>query len=180
MLTYSAEALKKAEEAGPRSLGPLEYESAVNLNKYYTDIPIQDHAVPGTNSKFDSRYTLWLKEKSAWVPLGVIRNAPIDDLAKAGYPSSKVEGFRTAFKTMEDDELANPGRATEKPALALVEAARDLGAEVNSSIYPFDSRDGSRGPLQRSRAVLQGTDGLRRGLARLDLQPVDDQLRRAR
>ena len=136
MLTYSAESGKKLEEVGRTGLSPLEEESALNLFKYFNDIPIQDRAIPGTDSKFDSRYTRWLKEKSAWVPLGVIRNSPLDDLTKAGYPGSKVEVFRTAFKAMEDDELANPGRATEKPALALVEAARDLGSEVNSSLYP--------------------------------------------
>jgi ABC-type transport system involved in cytochrome c biogenesis permease subunit len=136
MLSYSAESGKKLEEVGRSGLSPLEMESAANLFKYFNDIPIQDRAIPGTDSKFDSRYTLWLKEKSAWVPLGVIRNAPIDDLAKAGYPGSKVEAFRTAFKAMEDAEMANPGRAAEKPALALLDAAHELGSEVNSSFYP--------------------------------------------
>ena len=136
MLTYSADAAKKAQEVGDRALSPLEYESAGNLYKYLNDIPIQDRAMPGTDPKFDARYTAWLKEKSAWVPLGVIREAPIDDLSKAGYPASKLEAFRKAFKAMEDEELANPGRVGETPALALVEASRDLGDSVNASFYP--------------------------------------------
>ena len=136
MLTYSADAAKKVQEVGERGLSPLEYESAGNLFKYLNDIPIQDRAMPGTDPKFDARYTAWLKEKSAWVPLGVIREAPIEDLSKAGYPASKLEAFRLAFKAMEDEELANPGRAGETPALALVEASRELGDSVNASFYP--------------------------------------------
>jgi ABC-type transport system involved in cytochrome c biogenesis permease subunit len=136
MLAYSAEAVKKYDETRGRGLAPLEMESAFNLLKYLNDIPIQDHAAPGTDPKFDARYTQWLKEKSAWVPLGVIREAPVDDLSKAGFPGSKIEAFRTAYKAMEDEEQANPGRAAEKPALALVDAARDLGDAVNSSYYP--------------------------------------------
>jgi ABC-type transport system involved in cytochrome c biogenesis permease subunit len=136
MLTYSADAAKKAEEVGERGLSPLEYESAGMLFKYLNDIAIQDRALPGTNSKFDANYSRWLKEKSAWVPLGVIREAPIEDLTRAGFPSTKIEAFRAAFKAMEDEELTNPGRAQEKPAVALLEAATDLGDTVNESYYP--------------------------------------------
>src|SRR6185312_4452937 len=100
MLAYSAEAAKKARDQGERSLSPLEYESAGNLYKYLNDIPIQDREMPGTDSKFDGRYIGWLKAKSAWVPLGVIRDAPIDELSRAGFPTSKVEAFRAAFKAM--------------------------------------------------------------------------------
>ncbi len=136
MLVFSAESYKKAVEQEGRGLDTLEQESAVNLNHYYRDIPIQDHAMPGTDPKFDARYTAWLREKSAWVPLGVLRESPIDELAKAGYPASKVEQLRAAFKGMEDAELANPGHADEGPAIALLDAARDLGKSVNESYYP--------------------------------------------
>jgi ABC-type transport system involved in cytochrome c biogenesis permease subunit len=136
MLSYSAAADKKADEQGPRSLSELEYDAAGNLRKYLHDIPIQDHAIPGTDPKFDARYTAWLKDKSAWVPLGVLRGAPIDELARAGYPTAKVEKFREAFKAMEDAEMTNPGHAAQEPALALIDAARDLGATVNASFYP--------------------------------------------
>ena len=139
MLAYSADAAKKAQEVGERGLAPLEYESAGNLYKYLNDIPIQDRAMPGTDPKFDARYTAWLKEKSAWVPLGVLREAPIDDLAKAGFPTAKVEAFRAAFNGMEQAELSNPGRADAGAALALIDSARDLGDEVNASFYPAPS-----------------------------------------
>jgi ABC-type transport system involved in cytochrome c biogenesis permease subunit len=137
MLLYSAEALKKAQESGGRDLSPLQLESAVNLNNYFKDISIEDHREPGTDPKFDAKYTAWLKERSAWVPLGVVREAPIDDLAKAGYPTAKVEAFRSAYKAMEDAEMANPGRAAEGPAEALIAASRDLGDTVNASFYPL-------------------------------------------
>jgi ABC-type transport system involved in cytochrome c biogenesis permease subunit len=136
MLAFSGKALAKAVETQGRDLSPLALEAAGNLNQHYQDIDIKDRAEPGTNSQFDKKYTKWLREKSAWVPLGVIREASIDELALAGYPTDKVEAFRTAFKAMEDEELANPGRASEKPALALIQAATDLGTAVNDYYYP--------------------------------------------
>jgi ABC-type transport system involved in cytochrome c biogenesis permease subunit len=136
MLAYSADAAKKVQEVGERGLSPLEYESAGNLYKYLNDIPIQDRAMPGTDPKFDARYTAWLKEKSAWVPLGVLREAPIEDLTKAGYPIAKVEKLREAFKAMEDAEMTNPGHVADLPVVALIDSARDLGTTVNASYYP--------------------------------------------
>ncbi len=135
-LSYTAEAYKKAEEQGPRSLAPLELEAANTLHKYLNDIPGKDRALPGESREFDARYTAWLKEKSAWVPLGVIREVAIDELAKSGFPASKVQAFRVALKGMEDEELTNPGRAAELPAVALIDAARDLGNSVNTAFYP--------------------------------------------
>ena len=46
-LNYSAEAYKKAEEQGPRSLAPLELEAANTLHKYLNDLPSKDRAMPG-------------------------------------------------------------------------------------------------------------------------------------
>jgi ABC-type transport system involved in cytochrome c biogenesis permease subunit len=135
-LNYSAEAYKKAEEQGPRSLAPLELEAANTLHKYLNDIPSKDRAMPGTDPAFDAKYTQWLKEKSAWVPLGVIREVPVEELAKAGFPASKVEAFRVALKAMEDEEKANPGQAGIQPAMTLIEASRDLGRSINAEIYP--------------------------------------------
>jgi len=136
MLAFSSDSYKKAVESRGQGLSTLELESAANLNQYFRDTPIQDQAMPGTDPKFDARYTQWLKEKSAWVPLGVLREAPIEELAKAGYPTAKVEAFRAAFKAMEEAELANPGHAAQIPAEDLIESARDLGSEVNVTYYP--------------------------------------------
>ena len=135
-LTYSAEAFKKASDGGGRGLEPLEREAAITLDKYLNDQPKKDRALPGTDKEFDAKYLGWLKEKSAWVPLGLVREVPVDELARAGYPSAKVQEFRSAFNAVEEDELANPGHATVGPAARLIDAARDLGLTVNSTLYP--------------------------------------------
>ena len=95
--------------------------------------------MPGQDSKFDARYTRWLQEKSAWVPLGVIKNAPIDELARAGFSGARVEAFRSSLKAMEAEEMTNPGRASAKSGQDLIEAAQALGQTTNSSYYPSPS-----------------------------------------
>jgi len=135
-LSYTAAAYKKAQETDPRSLAPLELEAANTLHKYLNDLPSKDREIPGDSPAFDARYTAWLKEKSAWVPLGVIRDVAVEELARAGYPAAKVEAFRSALKAMGDEELANPGRARPEPALALVAASGDLGRSINAESYP--------------------------------------------
>ncbi len=136
MLAFTAEAIKKIQDHGDDNLTLLENESAGNLSKYLNDIPGKDRALPGSSPEFDARYAAWLKEKAAWVPLGVLREVPLDELGRAGFPTAKVEAFRSAFKALDDAELANPGRISEGPAVALIAAARDLGGEVNAASYP--------------------------------------------
>ena len=75
------------------------------------------------------------------MPLGVLREAPIEDLTKAGYPTAKVEALRAAFKAMEDAEMANPGHAAEAASPSAVsDAARDLGTTVNAELLPRSRR----------------------------------------
>ena len=136
MVRFTAEAYRKGIGQGRRSLSPLEEEAVAALSKYLNDIPGKDQAMPGTDPAFDAKFTAWLKDKSAWIPLGVIREAPVEELARAGFPAEKVEAFRAAFAAMEGEELAYPGLAHEKPALALVDSARDLGMAVGPSWYP--------------------------------------------
>ena len=163
-LAYSAEAYKKAEEQGPRSLGPARARGG----QHPPQVP-QRHPDQGPGDarrptpKFDARYTAWLKEKSAWVPLGVIREVPVEELAKAGFPAAKVEAFRAAFKAMEDEELANPGQAAEQARAGPDRGRRATWASRSTpSSIPTPDGDGPRGPLQRARPVLQGPDRLRR------------------
>ncbi len=111
MIAYTAATFKKYQEAGDEGLATLERESVEILLKYFDDIPRKDRQLPGTNADFDARYTAWLKAKSAWVPIGVIRDASVEELTRAGYPAAKVEAFRTAFKAVEDEELTRPGQA---------------------------------------------------------------------
>ncbi len=135
-LAFTAEAVKKAEATGERDLAPLEMEAAAALGKYWNDIPGKDRLMPGTDAEFDRRFTDWLKDKSAWVQLGVLREAPIDDLAKAGFPAVKVGVFRAAYQAVIDDEKAHPGQASPATALGLIDASRDLGRAINAEIYP--------------------------------------------
>ena len=136
MIAYTADAVKKVQEVGEKGLGPLELESVEMISKFLNDIPGKDRSLPGQNAEFDARYTAWLKDKSAWVPVGVIREASVDELTRAGYPTARIEAFRNAFKAVEDEELTRPGQADPQPSLALIEAAHALGDEVNASVYP--------------------------------------------
>jgi len=136
MLSYTREAVKKVQSTGEEGLTPLETESLAILSKYLKDIPGKDRNFDGSDPAFDTRYLTWLKDKSAWVPLQVIRGASIDELTRAGFPTAKVEAFRAAFKAVEDEELLHPGQAEAQPALALIDSARDLGATINPDGYP--------------------------------------------
>jgi ABC-type transport system involved in cytochrome c biogenesis permease subunit len=136
MLQFSFKSLEKGAPTQGRDLSPLEFESAKNLSQYYEDLDSKDRAEPGTNAKFDAKYSRWLAERSVWVPLGVVLETPTEELGRAGFDTSKVEKFRTAFKAMEAEELTNPGRALEQPAIDLIQAARDLGDTTNDPYYP--------------------------------------------
>ncbi len=135
-IAFTAEAFQKAQETGGLDLPPLEHEAATALVNYLNDIPGKDRAMPGADPKFDEKFVAWLKAKSAWVQLGVLREASIDDLAKAGFPTAKVGVFRAAYQALLDAEKANPGRVDAAPALALIDASRDLGRTINPDIYP--------------------------------------------
>ena len=136
MLAYTAAAINKVREPGRPDLGPLETEAVSLVARYLDDIPLTDRADPGTNPAFDAKYTQWLREKSAWVPLSVIRSAPVDDLARAGYPAAPIETFRAALRAVEAAELAHPGELDAQPTRDLLDAANALGPQVNASRYP--------------------------------------------
>ena len=140
MIQYAANAIKKVRETGETGLGPLESESLSMLMKFLNDIPGKDRSLPGENAEFDKRYKAWLKEKSAWVPLGVVREAEIAELTRAGFPTAKVESFRTAYQAVEAEELLHPGQAAPQPALALIQSAHDLGSSINAESYPSPAR----------------------------------------
>jgi ABC-type transport system involved in cytochrome c biogenesis permease subunit len=135
-LTYTGEALKKAQETRGRGLSNFDTEAAVVLTKYLENVQSKDIALPGTDSTFDARYTNWLKEKSTWVPLVMLLDAKPEDLEKAGYPVAKVEAFRSAFRAMEAAEKASPGQLDEATANNLLVTARDLGTTINETYYP--------------------------------------------
>ena len=136
MITYTADAIKKVKEVGDKGLNPLELESVTMASKYLNDIPRKDQSLPGESPEFDARYTAWLKEKSAWVPTSVLREASVDELTRAGFPKAQVESFRAAYLAVEAEELAHPGQADPQSSLALIDSAHSLGSTVNASYYP--------------------------------------------
>lgn len=136
MLKFSAAAVKKYREIGETGLDPLESESLAILFKFLNDIPGKERALPGEDPAFDTRYKAWVKDKSAWVPLNVVRGAAIEELTSAGFPTDKVEAFRAAFQAIESEELLHPGQADPQPSLALIQSARDLGTVINPDGYP--------------------------------------------
>ena len=137
-VVYSGQALETARTKPQRELKMIDLETAVILNKFLEELPTKDRAEPGTDPTFDAKYTAWLKEKSAWVPLAMLLTAAESDLEKAGYPAAKVDAFRRAFAAMEEAERTKPGRIDEAPAAALLAAAHDLGSNLNESSYPTD------------------------------------------
>jgi ABC-type transport system involved in cytochrome c biogenesis permease subunit len=140
---YNEAALKftaKAYDAGVKSRGkglsPLQMEAAESLLKYWNDIQIDDRAMPGTDAKFDARFSAWMKDNSAWVPLKTILDSKPEDLVEAGFPGPKVEAFRAAFKAFEAAEQSSPGAIGVEPARTLVDSAREVGLALNASAYP--------------------------------------------
>ncbi|WZO99536.1 cytochrome c biogenesis protein CcsA [Isosphaeraceae bacterium EP7] len=140
---FNAAALKftaKAYDAGVKNRGqglsPLQMEAAESLLKYWNDIQIDDRAVPGTDAKFDARFSDWMKDNSAWVPLKTILDSKPEELVEAGFPGPQVEAFRAAFAAFEEAERSSPGAVALEPAKALIASAREVGQEINPKAYP--------------------------------------------
>ncbi len=110
-------------------------EDLKSIRNYVKDVRDGKQKLPGEDPKFDPGFTKWLQKKSSWVPLRIVMESDLDELASAGFPREKVEAFRKAYHDMEAAEKAAPGQAAKEPAEALVAAARALG-EANNSEYP--------------------------------------------
>ena len=136
MFEYTQAAVRKVRKGDESALTTLESETLAIFAKYLEDIPGKDRNYEGSDPTFEPRYLAWLKAKSAWVPLHVIRGASIDELTRAGFPTEKVEAFRAAFKAVEDEESNHPGLADSQPSLALINSASDLGGAINPDGYP--------------------------------------------
>lgn len=135
-LTYTAESISLGRSSGPEAMSPLQIDAANALASYWKDIQAEDQAMPGTDAKFDARFTAWLRDKSVWIPLKIILEAKPEELEKAGFPLQKVEAFRTAFTSLEQAERSSPGEAGPELAAAVVATAHALGAELNGTHYP--------------------------------------------
>jgi ABC-type transport system involved in cytochrome c biogenesis permease subunit len=136
-LNFVAGIAKKYRETGDlQSLSLLELDALKSLDTYWHDIPVADRAVPGTDARFDAKFTEWLKESSVWMPLRVLLDAKVEELVAAGFPSDKSEAFLTHFKALDEAESAKPGAVAESKTTAMVTAARGLGEAVAPTRYP--------------------------------------------
>jgi ABC-type transport system involved in cytochrome c biogenesis permease subunit len=134
-LKYSADAFKKAKEQQSYDvLNPLELNAATTLSAYWEDLQGKDRALPGEDSKFDQRFTAWLRTGAPWIPLRLVLDSEPAELARAGFSSARVASFRDAYHALEDAERDAPGNLAESKAQALISAARELGSSVGT--YP--------------------------------------------
>ncbi len=107
-----------------------------SVNRYMSDIRDGKQKPPGQDPDFDPGFRKWLRQTSGWVPLRLIKTAPIEDLEKAGFDRSLVESFRTAQSRFEEAATRSPGQLDRESAQALVAAARALGESSNPELYP--------------------------------------------
>jgi ABC-type transport system involved in cytochrome c biogenesis permease subunit len=106
------------------------------ISTYWTNIPREDQHDPTEDATFDERYTQWLRDNSAWVPLKVMLQTSPDDLVKAGYPEGPTRSFLDAYHALEQAETSSPGLVSEAVAARLLAASRELGEAVNPTKYP--------------------------------------------
>jgi ABC-type transport system involved in cytochrome c biogenesis permease subunit len=136
-LSFLAKTYEKARKAGSaEGLSLIELDGAKALDTYWTELPTDERAVPGSKAEFDRPFTDWLASSSAWIPLRALLDARPADLEAAGFPADKVGAFLTAFKDLEKAEEAAPGKVDQAKAEALVAAARSLGEAVSPKSYP--------------------------------------------
>ncbi|MFO0910219.1 MAG: cytochrome c biogenesis protein CcsA [Isosphaeraceae bacterium] len=136
-LEFLGKTYEKARKSGNvEELSPLELDGAKALDTYWNELAIDERAVPGTDPKFDEKFSDWLRGSSAWVPLRALLDSKVEDLAAVGYPADKAEAFLKAFKELDQAEDATPGTVDETKTAALVAAARALGESVNPTGYP--------------------------------------------
>ena len=118
------------------AMSPLALDMLNDLAKFKENTQNKDWAIPGERPANDARYTAWLADTAAWVPLPVLIKTDEPDLAKAGYPSSPLSAFRSAWTKFQEAERSSPGRVDEASANALVASAHELGTAINAPSYP--------------------------------------------
>ncbi len=136
---YSAEAfdLVRSGKIRESDLSPLQTDVLMLLvGKYKESLQSKEWRVVFTTPEADARYSGWLANSSPWVPLPILIRSDEAELVKAGFPSSPLVEFRSAWKRLEEAERASPGRVDEATAKAVVSAAHDLGTALNATYYP--------------------------------------------
>jgi ABC-type transport system involved in cytochrome c biogenesis permease subunit len=135
-LKFTAAAYEKVLKSEGRGddLTPLEADVAHTLDNYLKDLQGKHQNLPGRDAKFDAAFKAWLRETAGWVPLRLLLESDEAELTRAGLPAKSLGEFRRAYLAMEESERASPGALPESKAVAVVSAARALGAEGGN--YP--------------------------------------------
>ena len=135
-LAYFTGVIKKAREArSARGLTPFEFDVLKSLDTYWNAIPRDQRKDPGEDAAFDEKFSSWLRENSAWVPLKVLLKANPDDLVAAGYPEAETKAFLAAYHDLEQAEASAPGQVSQATASAMLASSRKLGAAVDRARY---------------------------------------------
>ena len=112
---------KTGDRPSEDDFSEMEKNAAFALQAYHADLKARDRKIPGDDADWDAQYAEWLREKSSWLPLRLIREGDVSELDRMGLLESKVVAFRKAFEAVLDAEKAEPARA--RPA----DAARSPG-----------------------------------------------------
>jgi ABC-type transport system involved in cytochrome c biogenesis permease subunit len=129
-----SKALNEPGGRGNPEFSRLEEDSFKSLDKYLDQIPRSAWKLPGTDGEFDAKLAPWMRDNSAWVPLGILLQSDPQELERAGFPYREVSAFREKYETLSRAEEAAPGRVAEAPAAEMLQAARTLGEQIGG--YP--------------------------------------------
>src|SRR5271157_481691 len=98
-LGYVTQVIKNARESKSlRDLAPIEFDTLKALDTYWNDIPRDQRVEPGENAQLDEKFSAWLRDSSAWVPLKVLLKAKPENLVEAGYPEAEVNAFLADYR----------------------------------------------------------------------------------
>ena len=135
-LGYITAMIKKARSVkNPRDLAPFEFDALKAIDTYWSAIPGDQRHDPGEDARFDEKFSIWLRDSSAWVPLKVLLKASPEDLVAAGYPEAEVKAFLTAYHGLEQAEDHDPGQVSLAAADAMLASSRRLGEALNATKY---------------------------------------------
>jgi ABC-type transport system involved in cytochrome c biogenesis permease subunit len=136
-LAATAQTVKEArQKASERDLPVFKLDELKALSTFWNDVPRDDRHLPTEDAAFDERYSAWLRDNSAWVPLKVLLKSKPEELVEAGYPEPEVRAFLDSYRALAQAESSSSGHISEDAALAFQTATRALGEAVNPTKYP--------------------------------------------
>ena len=137
-LAHTALAIKEVREkkGNPESMPLFKLDELKAISTYWNNIQQDQRHDPTEDSKFDERYTAWLRDNSVWVPLKVFLKSNPADLIEGGYPETQTKAFLDAYHALEQAESSSPGHVAQDVAAQFLNSSRELGEAVNPARYP--------------------------------------------